>query len=232
MSFTEASIRILSTFFILLILTRIMGRKEISQLTFFNFVSAISVGTIAGTLAVSKNLSVWVGIYALVGWTVLTLIMGFIDIKSKPARSLIKGQPIIVMKQGKIMENELRKARLDIDALNLMLRKKNVFSFSDVDYAIFETDGTLSIMKKESQQTVTKSDMGQLKIKTDIFPITTEVISDGTMNKTNLSKLNLDENWLEHQLQQAGIDSITDIFYAEIQKDGTLYVDKRNDPLQ
>ncbi|RXT03587.1 DUF421 domain-containing protein [Ammoniphilus sp. CFH 90114] len=231
MSVQELSIRILVSFFILLILTRMMGRKEISQLTFFNFVSGITVGTIAGSLAINKNLSIWSGIFALSGWALLTVIMGFLDIKSKKARIIIEGQPVILIKQGRIMEDELRKVRLDVDALNTLLRKKNVFAITDVEYAIFETDGTLSIMKKEALQPVTKLDMNIMKIKTEIFPISTEVVSDGKINLSNLGKLHLDQDWLKQQLAGAGVRSLSEVFYAEIQKDGTLYIDKRDDSI-
>ena len=111
------------------------------------------------------------------------------------------------------------------------MRKKDVFSLSDVDYAIFETDGTLSVMKKEPQQSVTKSDMNLNRTSVPIFPISTSVISDGEIKQENLEKLNLDQQWLERQLKLSGIYSVDDIFYAEIQKDGTLYIDHKNDIL-
>jgi uncharacterized membrane protein YcaP (DUF421 family) len=143
MTFTELSLRILVIFFVLLVLTRIVGRKEISQLTFFNFVSAIAIGTIAGTIVLNQNISIREGVIALSGWAAITFIMGFIDIKSKSARKLIEGQPVIVIKNGQVMEDSLRKVRLDINALNTMLRQKNAFSIADVEYAIFETNGKL-----------------------------------------------------------------------------------------
>ncbi|WP_163579227.1 YetF domain-containing protein [Gracilibacillus saliphilus] len=229
MDFTELTLRIIATFLFLLFLTRIMGRKELRQLTFFNFVSGIAIGSIAASLVVNQNLDIWAGIYALSAWAILTIIMGLIDIKSKTARTVIQGQPVILIKQGKIMEDEMRKARLDIDALNGLLRKKNIFSITDVQYAIFETDGTLSVMKKEEKQTLTKGDRNIQVVKTEPFPIATEIITDGKINKKNLSKLNLDENWLEKQLKQASVNDISDIFFAEIQKDGTLYIDLRDD---
>jgi uncharacterized membrane protein YcaP (DUF421 family) len=120
-----------------------MGRKEIAQLTVFNFVSGITIGTIGGSLVTNQNLSIWEDIFALSGWAAITLIMGFIDIKLKSARKLIEGQPVIVIKNGQVMEDSLRKVRLDINALNTMLRQKNAFSIADVEYAIFETNGKL-----------------------------------------------------------------------------------------
>lgn len=124
MALSELLIRLSLAFASLFILTRIMGRKEISQMTFFNFVSAISVGTISATLAINANLSIRNGIIALVGWTAFTLAMGYIDIKFKKARKITTGEPIIVIKEGKVMEDALRSVRLDMDSLKTLLREK------------------------------------------------------------------------------------------------------------
>ena len=229
MSISEVIIRVVIAFITLLVLARIMGRKEISQMTFFNFISAIAIGNIGGSLVVNSTLSIRNGLIALVGWSIITITLGLIDIKTKSIRELIEGQPKILIKNGKIMESELRSVRLDIDALNALLREKNVFSIFDVDYAIFETDGKLSVMKKEEQQFVTRSDMGIKQTTPRIYPISTEVIMDGHVISDNLNKLNLTIEWLNKQLQNSGVKSVSDVFYAEVAKDGKLYIDKRAD---
>lgn len=230
MELSELIIRLVIAFFVLFVLTRIMGRKEISQMTFFNFVSAIAIGSITATLAVSQNLSIRNGVIALVGWAAFTLIMAFVDIKSKSARKITTGEPIIVIKEGKIMEDALRKTRLDMDSLNSMLRQKDVFSLKDVEYAIFETSGNLSVMKKENKQPVTKEDLS-IPVPYKLYPTATEVISDGTINTNNLSRLNLDQKWLEQQLKSAGVNSVSEVFFAEVQTDGSLYIDNKDDQL-
>ncbi|WP_332635000.1 DUF421 domain-containing protein [Halalkalibacter flavus] len=207
MPLTDLLLRLVLAFGTLLALTRIMGRKEISQMTFFNFVSGIAIGTIGASLAIDPSLSIRNGLIALVGWTLITIFLGYIDIKSKKVREVIEGQPRILIKKGQIMEDEMRKVHLDIDALNALLRQKNVFAVSDVDYAILETDGNLSVMKKEPNQPVLKSDLGIQNPTPNTYPINTE--------------------WLEQQLRLSGINSISDVFYAEVQKDGTLYIDDK-----
>ncbi|WP_349409321.1 DUF421 domain-containing protein [Pseudalkalibacillus sp. SCS-8] len=230
MNYTDLTIRLALSFIALLVLTRVMGRKELSQITFHNFVSAVAIGNIGGSLATEGKLSIAQGLYALAGWSLFTIALGLIDLKSKKARKLINGDALIVIKGGKIMERALRKARLDMDSLNLMLRKKNVFSLADVDYAIFETDGTLSVMKKEPKQTVTKEDVGLYKLG-GIIPIGTEVISDGKINYKNLQLLDLKPIWLEQQLRKAGVGSAAEVFFAEVQKDGSLYIDRKDDQI-
>ncbi|MDC3417706.1 DUF421 domain-containing protein [Aquibacillus salsiterrae] len=228
MSTYEIILRVALSFLVLLTLTRLMGRKELSQLTFFNFVSGIAIGSIAASLAVDQNLSIQNGVAALSGWAALTIVMGLIDIKSKAARKIIAGQPMILIKDGRIMEDEMRKARIDIDSLNSLLREKKVFSLADVKYAVFETDGKLSVLKKDENQPTTKADIN-VHPSNKKYPIPTEVVSDGAINAKNLSKLQLDEDWLYHQLESAGVGDIKDVFYAEVQSDGTLYIDQKND---
>ncbi|MEH7226592.1 DUF421 domain-containing protein [Bacillus sp. JJ1566] len=220
-------LRVFLGFAILFTLTRILGRKEISQMTFFNFVSAIAIGSIAANWITTKDFSLLNGIIALGGWALFTLLMSFIDIKSKAARKITTGEPIIVIKDGKIMDHALRKTRLDVDTLNAMLRQENVFSMADVDYAIFETNGMLSVLKKEGKQALTKSDMDIAPSLTKVYPIPTEVISDGKVITNNLTKLNLTQNWLDQQLMQAGITSSSDVMYAEVQQDGSLFIDSK-----
>lgn len=229
MSTLELGIRVFVAFLTLLIVTRIIGRKEISQMTFFNFVSAIALGSIGANVAVNANLSLQNGILSIIGWGLITIIIGLVDIKSKKARVLIEGEPIIVIKDGQVMEQKLRQLRMDTDELISMLRKKNVFSLKDVDYAIMEIDGKLSVVKKEPKQNVTKNDLNIVSTTPQMYPISTTLVTDGQVLTDNLSKVNLSEAWLNTQLRSFGVTSISDVFIAELQKDGSLYIDKRND---
>lgn len=228
MSISVLSLRLVIAFATLLILTRIMGRKEIAQMTFFNFVSGIAIGTIGASLAIDQTLSIRNGVYALVVWSAITIVIGIIDLKSKKFRVAVEGQPRVVIKEGKIMENELRKVRLDIDALNVLLRKKNIFAITDVDYAIFETDGSLSVDKKEKVKPLEKTDL-QVQNKANVFSTPTMIVSDGKIDTNNLKKLHLNKDWVINQLELAGVHSVEQVFYAAVQKDGTLYIDNRND---
>ncbi|WLR51964.1 DUF421 domain-containing protein [Bacillus tianshenii] len=228
MTVSELLIRVTIAFFVLFILTRIMGRKELSQMTFFNWVSAISIGSITAALATNANFSIRNGVITLVAWSIFTIGMGYLNLTSKPLRKVTTGQPAILIKNGKVMENELRSVRLDMDSLSAMLRQKNVFQLTDAELAVLETNGKLSVKKMTNKQSVTKGDMNLLNTPTAV-PAGTAVISDGAVNMTNLEKLNLDQAWLNQQLQQAGVTALSDVFYGEVQQDGTLYVDMKND---
>ncbi|MED4532415.1 DUF421 domain-containing protein [Metabacillus fastidiosus] len=228
MSILQLLIRVTIGFFVLFTLARIIGKKEISQMTFFNFVSAIAIGAIAGGFIVDANFSIRNGVIALILWSVYTIAIGFLDIKSKKIRKITTGEPVIVIKKGNIIEAALRKNRLDIDSLKSMLRQKDIFSIADVDYAIFETNGEISVMLKETKQPLIKEDMDLTNRKNNLYPLATEVVSDGNIITQNLSKLNLNKSWLEQELKQRGINSVEDVFYAEVQQDGSLYIDNKD----
>src|SRR5690606_36237378 len=128
MAVTELIIRILIGFFALYMLTRILGRKEISQMTFFNFVSAIAIGSIAANDVVNQSISIRNGVIALVGWSIITIVLDIFDIKFKSLRKVLTDNPVIVIKNGQIIKKSLLLSRLDLDTLTSMLRQQNVFS--------------------------------------------------------------------------------------------------------
>lgn len=229
LSISVLLVRLAIAFSTLLILTRLMGRKEISQMTFFNFVSAISIGTIGASLAIDSTLSVRNGLIALAVWSAFTIVLGVIDIKSHRARKALDGQPLVLIKNGEILEDEMKKTRLDLDELNVLLRKKNAFSVADVDYAIFETDGTLSVLKKQGKRPATKEDVHTPYHPVASSPTSSVVIKDGKVNHEHLKQLQMNLKNLEAQLTAHGFNSLDEVFYAEIKEDGSLYVDAYND---
>ncbi|RBP96023.1 uncharacterized membrane protein YcaP (DUF421 family) [Cytobacillus firmus] len=228
MTVNETILRVTISFLVLFLLARLMGRKEIGQMTFFNWATAIGIGSIAGNLAVNESTRIKDGVIALIVWTLFTILMDMIDLKSKQGRTVTTGEPLIVIKAGRIMERALKISRVDLDELQALLRQKDIFSLNDVDYAILETNGELSVLKKESQQPVTKNDLNIMSPIKDLIPLPTEVIADGKVNSKNLSKLKLDNNWLDRELQKAKIHSSEDVFFAQVQQDGTLYINRKN----
>ncbi|WP_282139516.1 DUF421 domain-containing protein [Cytobacillus pseudoceanisediminis] len=228
MTVNETILRVTISFLVLFLLARLMGRKEIGQMTFFNWATAIGIGSIAGNLAVNESTRIKDGVISLVVWTLFTILMDMLDLKSKQGRTVTTGEPLIVIKAGRIMERALKISRVDLDELQALLRQKDIFSLMDVDYAILETNGELSVLKKESQQPVTKNDLNIMSQKKDLIPLPTEVIADGKVNSKNLSKLKLDNNWLDRELQKAKIHSAEDVFFAQVQQDGTLYIDRKD----
>ncbi|WOV89153.1 DUF421 domain-containing protein [Sporosarcina oncorhynchi] len=218
-------IRTTVAFIILLILARIMGKKQISQLTFFHYVTGITIGSIAAEISVNAETHFFNGSIALIWWAVLTVIVNLLTIKSIKARKLLDDKPTILILKGKISEQGMKKARFTLNDLNMMLREQGVFSIMDVNYAILETNGELSILKKASQEPATRQDVKAPGTEPKYIP--TEIISDGNLIKENLTELKLTEEWVYSQLKKKGIGTIEQVYYAEIQGDGTLHVDEK-----
>lgn len=227
--FFEMIIRSTGMFLILLLFTRLMGRKQLSQLTFFNYITGIALGSIAANTILGDKSHLLNGLTSLVWWALLTIIVGFISLKSTKARTVVDGQPVIVIKRGSVLEGELRKLRLSIDDLRMLLREQQVFSMLDVEFAILEANGQLSVLLKEEKQTVTKKDQNIPSTQAKYVPI--QLISDGKILNNNLDEAGVTLEWLKKQIKMQNV-KVEDIFFAELQKDGTLYFDKRNDQQQ
>jgi uncharacterized membrane protein YcaP (DUF421 family) len=212
------------TFIVLLIIAKIMGKKQLSHLTFFNYITGITIGSIAANGVNIDSNTAYDDYIGLVIWFGLTIIICIISLKSSRMREIFAGETAIVIKKGKIQKKKLKSLRLSLNDLTMLLREKDVFCISDIDYAILETNGEISILKKEEYNLVTKKDMN---IKTTTKPfINTSVIIDGNLIKNNLKELNIKESWLKQELKKQNIKDYKDVLYAEIKDDGTLYVDK------
>ncbi len=221
--FGNVALRTLFTFIVLLIVTRLLGRKQISQLTFFNYITGITIGSMAASFTVESHVSATEGATGVLGWCLLTLLVELISLKWPRARVALDGQPVILISRGKIMERELTKTRMNMDDLSMMLRDKNVFSINEVEYAILEPNGAVTVMKKDEHQHPSKSDLLFIPRK-PIRQLPTELIVDGQLIEKNLLALHLTEDWLNQELlKQHALRS--EVFYAEMQADGSLYVD-------
>lgn len=211
-------------FVVLLVMARILGKKQLSQLTFINYVTGITIGSIAANIISIANKPFTDEFIGLIWWCLLTVLVGVINLKSGNARRLLDGQPTILVKKGFIDKKAMQKSHINMDDLSMLLREQSVFSILDVDYAILEPDGQLSVLKKQQQQQATKA---ELKIQTPepkYFP--SEIIVDGKIIKHNIKEYNFDEQWLSQQLQLQNISSEKDVLYAELQSDGSLYIQK------
>lgn len=221
----EVSLRTIVGFVVLLLLTRIIGKKLMGQLTIFTYITGVAMGNMAGDMVVHKDIKLIDGVTGLIMWAILTIIIEYISIKSSRARVFLDGEPTIVIKKGEIMQDKLSALRLNMDDLTMLLRTNNVFSVMDVEYAILEPNGQLSIVKKQEKEPVSKKDLS-VPVNNFMY-IPTEIIVDGRLVKENLTENGLDQSWINKQLEKASIKSIKDIFYAELQRNGDLFISKK-----
>ena len=214
------------SFFAILILARIIGKKQVSQLTFFHYVTGITFGSIAAEVSTQVETPFLDGMVSLIVWAALTIIVSYISFRSSKARILFDDKPSIVINNGVILNNELRKARLHPDELAMLLREQSIFSFDEVLYAVFETNGELSVLKKPLARTSTKEDVSVSAPAPQYLPM--ELISDGKIIQKNLTELQLTEDWLRKKLAKKNIHDIDKVYYAQILENGSLYISIKN----
>lgn len=211
-------------FFVLMILTRLLGKKQMSQMTYFNYITGITIGSLTANIISTSSESITDEITGLLWWVFLVLLIAYITLKSSKLRIIIDGQPTILIRKGKLLKNTLKSTRLNLDDLSMMLRTKDIFSIADVDYAILEPNGQITVLKKQAKLNVTRADINIPTVDPVYLP--SEIITDGKVVKRNLEEFGLTYDWLKSQLKTMGIDNIEDVFYAEILGDGKLYVDR------
>lgn len=221
-------IRSVFAFLVLLVLTRLMGKKQISQMTFFDYVVGITIGSIAAAVSVDRNVTMLDGIVSTLIWGIFTIMLSTIALKSYRFRKLVEGEPMILIKRGKVLENNLRKARMDATELMENLRENRVFNLADVEFAVLETNGQLSVLKKTDLEPVTPRDL-KLDVKLKREPRI--VIIDGNVMHRTLTSLGYTEDWLLKQVREAGANKFSEVFLAQIDEEGQIYVDLYRDGL-
>jgi uncharacterized membrane protein YcaP (DUF421 family) len=213
------------SFLSLLVLTHLMGKKQVSQLTFFEYVTGITIGSIASSLTVDLDLQlipVWTGLLV---WTLGTIVIGMVTTHSRPLAKLIEGEPTIVIQNGQILEKNMQQMNYTVDDLMMQLRQAKVFNIADVEFALLEPNGMLSVLVKSQSQPLTPRD---LHIPTAYEGLSAELIVDGKIVEPNLSQLNLSREWLLGELAKRN-HRLEDVYYAEIDTQGNLYIDLRDD---
>jgi uncharacterized membrane protein YcaP (DUF421 family) len=203
-----------------------MGKQQIAQLTFFDYVVGITIGSIASTLSVQVNESLLSTLAGLVTWAMLAILLAYLSMHSPRFRQIVDGGPTVVVANGKILEDNLKRIRIPIDQLIAELRTKGVFNMADVEFALFEPGGKISVQKKFQKQPVTP---GDLNISPQYQGLPTNLILDGILLEDTLRSLNLTKAWLQHQLSKQNIQDISEVSLAQLDTKGNLYVDLKGD---
>lgn len=219
-------IRSIIAFFALLLLVRLIGKQQVAQLTFFDYVVGITIGSIAGTLSVQVNENTLTTLAGMGVWTILAILLAYLGMHNIWIRKVVDGEATVVVENGKILMNNLKRIRIPIDELISELRTQGVFSIADVEFAMFEPGGKFSIQKKSQKQPLTP---GDLNLPTQYDGLPTNLIMDGAILVDALRSLNLTRAWLRHQLGKQNIQDVKEIALAQLDTKGNLYVDLKGD---
>lgn len=212
---------ILTSFFsalILFIIAKIMGHRQVSQLDFFDYITGITIGSIAAEMATELE-TPWKPAIAMVVYGTIAFSLNIITSKFPRTRKYINGSPAILMSGGKLYRKNMKKAKLDLSEFLMMCREEGYFDLNDIQTAVFENNGKLTVLPKSLNRPATPEDLN-LNPKED--NINTEIIMDGRILEENLKRMGLDLTWLNRQLKAQGYRNAKEIYLGLCDKDNQL----------
>jgi Predicted membrane protein len=215
-------------FLTLMILARILGKTQLGQLTFYEYISGITIGSIASNTLASEPDKLWSHYYDLILFCALAYLAARLTLVNRPLRKLIEGSPTVVVENGRILDHNMKGMRFDMDELMGQLREKGVLDLAEVQYAILETTGNLSIIPKATTKPVAQQD---LNIQQAEPRLPVELIMDGEILADNLPRAKVSREWLINQLTTQGAADLKSVNYAALDSRGNLFIstDKRAD---
>lgn len=209
------------SYIVLLSLTRIMGKKQLSQMTSFDYIVGITIGSIVAAISVDRKINDIDGVIATLTWAILPIITGYLGLKSVKFRRLTDGESTILIDKGQVNDKNMRKARYNMKDLLMQLRQKDIFDLEEVDFALLEPNGQISVLKKQDYHFVTLKD---LNIKKPYKGMAIDIIVNGEIIYEHLNMINKDIKWLKKELKNKNSEDIKKIIYAGVTKENKLEV--------
>jgi len=202
------------------VVMRVMGKQEIGQLQPFELVIALMIADLAAIPMANTGVPLANGLVPILALLVAQVFLSYAALKSITFRGILCGTPSILVKNGQIVESELKRIRYNINDLLEQLRVKNISNIADVEFAILETGGKLSVIPKSQKRPLMPEDL-QIPTKYEGIPMT--LIIDGQIINNNLEIINLDKNWLSRELAKFGIDNHQKVLFASLDTNGKLF---------
>jgi uncharacterized membrane protein YcaP (DUF421 family) len=213
--------RIITILPMFLFITLLTGRRKIGELPVFDFLSLITVAAVVGADIAEPKVKHLPTAFAVVVIMLLHYVYSVIIIKNRKIGKLLTFEPVIVIENGQLVKGNMKKLKYSIDNILSLLREKDIFDVSEVEFAFIEPTGQISVQKKSQFQPITPK---EIKLNTEYRGLSIPLIVEGEVYKDNLEKLQLDEVWLKSQLQNSNIASEKDVFFASINSDRKLYI--------
>lgn len=220
-------VRTIILYLIIVLVLRVMGKRQIGQLQPFELVIILMISELAVIPSQDSGIPLVAGLFPVLILLLLGLAISEIALKSEKARGIICGTPTILINKGQILEGELRKLRYNLSDLLEQLRSKNLPNIADVEYAILETNGQLSVIPKIGKRPVNTQDL-KLQITAEGLPLA--LIMDGKLQQKNLEKSGVNIQWLNKELTKANVPDIKKVFFASIDSQRKLYIQQKADP--
>lgn len=223
--FLNIGFRTIIVLVLLFFIAKMLGKKQISQLSLFDYIVGITIGSIAADISLDIEKNLIDGMFSLFIYGFISYLISMITIKSIVARRFFTGVPTVLVEKGKIIESGLKKVKIDINELLAEARIAGYFNLDEINYAIMEINGSISFLPKEKEKPAAKKD---LKIKISESGLTCNVIIDGKIMYNNIKSINKDEEWLKHELKVQGYEEYNDILLATIDNNQKLSIYRKN----
>ena len=198
---------------IIFFLTKLLGKKQISQLSFFDYIVGITIGSTVADISLDVEKNFIGGIVSLLIFVMIDYFISMITMKNINARRFLIGVPTVLVEKGNIIESGLKKCKLDVNELLAEARINGYFDIEEIDYAFMEINGAVSFLPKDKNKQVTRKDM---RIKPQKSGLIVNAVIDGEYMKNNMMSINKDKEWLDHELKIQGYDTLDDILLATI----------------
>jgi uncharacterized membrane protein YcaP (DUF421 family) len=221
-----AALRSVIAFATLLFFMIFMHNKQLSQFTLFDYAVGITIGSIAASMSVELENRTLTAMAGIIVWGTLPIILSWVYLKNQTVRRALDSGPTIVIKEGKILEDNLKRELMNLEDLQMQLRIQGIFDLNDVEYAVVEKNGQVSALKKREKQPLTLADLG---VKTLRQGAPLVLISDGKILKKTLAASPYSQEWLEGELEKRGITDVTQVVMAQVDTLGNIYLDLRDD---
>lgn len=205
----------------LFLLTKLMGRRQFSQLSGYDYINGITIGSLAAELAINGFEDFWSPLTALLVYTAFVCIVSLITDRSVRLRAWITGRPIVLMEKGKLIRDSFKKGKIDLHEFLSQCRQQGYFDPSQLDTVFLEPNGTVSCSPAPLYRPATPQDMGQTPPQE---PLPVEIIVDGVILHQNLKRCGYEEKWLTQQLSEQNQPAADKIFLATCTQDGKLTV--------
>ena len=194
---------------VLFIIAKIIGHKQVAQLEFFDYITGITIGSIAAELATTLDKPWWKPTVSMIVFGIITVVLSVLTRKFPRSRKFINGTPTIVMNDGKLYRKNMKKAKLELSEFLLLCRQEGYFNLDDIQTAVYEYNGKLSILPMSTKRPLNPEDM---ELSPEPEHIGTEVIMDGRVIGDNLKRKGLNETWLQNELKEQGYKNAKEIF--------------------
>ncbi len=217
-------IRALILYLVVVIVMRMMGKRQVAQMQPFELVIMIMIADLATTPMEDMDIPLINGVIPIIALLSIQVFASYFSLKNEKFRDFICGKPSILIHKGIIDQSEMHRLRININDLLEALRNKNFFNVSDVRYAILETNGQISVIPNADKRPVETADLG-VAVEEEELPVT--LITDGKLNDNKLKKTGNDKKWLMDQLKKQNINSIKDVFFASLSSDGNFHAQEK-----